>query len=379
MRRGSVSSQWVFVVAAGLALAAVLAAPGGAQQAGKPTAQVTVDCRDNNVANGGGIQDAIDKAKGPVEIRITGFCAEHVVIKKPGVRLVGASGNPSQDGITGRDDAGHDVDLQGDLGLVMVIDTNDHAKGPPEANDEGDVLIDLGIRNSLKIGLLAADGGVGLVDVRVNDNQGTAAHFTSDSFVTTDRLFVDHNGNGVQSNRGALVNCGSCVIDANGGWGVRATSGGQIDLYDAGSGGGPTTISGPRGVAAWYGGRAWLEPGTHVTATNDQALFAIQQGAIESYGAQVDGPIWCGIGGELDFSDLDQTSNSGFNQFYSECTAQFQGGTITLVGTTLVDTHASGALYGGTLNLDDLECNGGGDFVCYGTVNKTSSSCGGCP
>lgn len=356
------------LVAASLVTVGPLAA---AKDSGTPNV-VAIDC-----AKGDSIQKALKSGTDPIEIVISGFCAERVVVDRGSVTLRGGSGDPELDGITGLKPDGSPVGLEGELGLVIVEGVEQG--GATSSGQPGSLpvhLRDLGIRDSPFMGLVVVESAVGLTNVRAERSAGVGVYFTSTSFGIFDRLAAVDNGDvGLRVNRESLANCGSCQLLDNGTWAVAALNNGKVALYDAGTGGGPSVASGPRGVASWYGGRVWLYPATDIVATGGQALRAVQAGAIESFGAAVDGAIWCGLGGELYVTDLEQRSNGGVNNFYTGCTAHFEDGQVTFAGTTLFHTHASGALFdGGTASFDELVCADGGDFVCHGTVTATSTT-----
>lgn len=360
------------VLAVGLVLHTAVTEELGAQKAPK---LVKVDC-----SKGDSIRAAIPAGDEPVEIEIKGFCAEHVVISRAGVVLRGASGDPELDGITGLRPDGVAVDLGGDLALLQVegVQTKG-AKSPAVPPALPVYLEDLGVRDSPAMGIFVGEGALGMDNVRSTSHASIGVYFTSTSFGVLHRLHVgDNAGIGLRSNRQSLVNCGSCTASGNGNWAINATSGGQIALFDAGFG--PSTLSGIRGASSWYGGRIWLSGGTEISASGWLALWAVQSGAIEVSGAAVDGAIWCGLGGELYVTELEQRSNNGMNNFYTECSAQFEEGEISFAGTTMFHAHATGTWFGGgALAFDDLVCQSGGDVVCYEPATTSSSSCGGCP
>jgi hypothetical protein len=354
---------------------ALLAGSNGRLVAAKSTVApkvVAVDC-----SKGQSVEAWIKDGTDPIEIVVSGFCAEAIVIARGGVIVRGASGDPQVDGFTGLEPDGTSVDLGGALALVTVEGVERGAATASASPSALPVhLRDLGIRDSPGMGLIAVESAVGLTNVRVEHNATVGVTFTSTSFGIFDRLTAaDNGGIGVRANREALINCGSCQFDGNGSWAAVGSNGGKVALYDAGTGGGPSVASGPRGVQTFYGGRAWLYPGTEIVATSGLALWAVQGGAIESLGAAVDGAVWCGLDGELYVNDLEQRSNNGVNNFYTECAAHFEGGQVTLVGTTQFLAHASGALFhDGSASFDDLQCFAGGDFVCFGPVTATTRS-----
>ncbi|MCM2270497.1 MAG: right-handed parallel beta-helix repeat-containing protein [Thermoanaerobaculia bacterium] len=339
---------------------------------------VDVDC-----GKGASVQAAIKASSEPVEIVVHGFCAEHVVVDRADVTLRGASGDPELDGFTGLMPDGTAVDLAGDLALVHVegVQTKS-AKAPPLPETLAVHFRDLGVRDSPAGGIFVGEAGLGMTRVRVVSSAGAGVYFTSTSFGVLHELHASDNGGiGLRANRESLVNCGSCTISDNGNWAVVGSNGGKVALYDA-PGGGPTVLSGPRGVQAYYGGRVWLYPGTDVVATSGQALWAVQSGAIEIYGAAIDGAVWCGIQSELYSTGLEQRSNGGINNFYTQCSLQLEDGATDLVGTSLFHAGAVGVIFGGSASFDQLACQAGGEFHCNetpGTVTKAASTCGGCP
>ena len=339
------------LVASGLAVAIASSAPA----AGK---EVVVDCTKAS------IQDALGDKAPDLTIVVKGWCNEHVVIRRP-VVLRGFSGDPSLDGIEG-------PGAGADIALVHVHDVPTTAFAAPTPENQAVVFRDLGIRDSERAGLFTAHANVGLRNVRISGNAAEGGSFTYDSFVVAiDADFIDNGGAGFNVRRTAVMQCGSCEISGNGGFGVVATNDGVAFLYDG------TAVSGVRGANANNDGHVVFADGTSVAGTI-RALSATAAGDIDLSGATVDGSIVCGMDGRFNHFDMTQTSNPNGNFFFAGC--NFVGeGTAVFTGHTLFEGPVQGVEYGPT-TFDTLSCDGPhSDLICYAGSTSTSSTCGSCP
>ena len=341
----------VSLVPAVVAVAAVSAAPTMAKE-------VVIDCPKDS------IQAALADKAADLTLVVKGWCNEHVVIRRP-VVLRGFSGDPSLDGIEG-------PGAGADIALVHVQDVPATALAAPTPENQAVLFLDLGIRDSERAGLFTAHSSVGLRNVRISSNATEGGSFTYDSFVVAvDADFVGNGGAGMNVRRTAVMQCGSCEISANGGFGVIANNDGVVFLSDG------TAVSGTRGAAANNDGHVLFDVGTSVGGTQ-QALRATTAGDIDLFGVTVDGSILCAIDGRFTYVDTTQTSNPNGNSFFAGCNF-FGEGEGVFTGHTSFEGPVQGVAYG-PITFDTLSCDGPhSDLICYAGSTHTSSTCGSCP
>jgi hypothetical protein len=317
---------------------------------------VSVDCSRNQ-----SIQAALADKAAELIVEIEGFCHEKVVVARGSVTLRGV--DPALDGIDG-----DGVDLQGDLGLVMVMEADQTAGLPATPLNQSLTLENLTIRNSAAVGLVVVDSTVGMTNVHVVDNGNTGAHVTSSSFiVAADSHFSGNAAFGVRTQRNASFNCDSCTIEDNGTWGMSVALNGIAFLSGS-------SVSGTRAAQAFDGGKLTLV-GSSVAATN-RALFS-WNAAIEVETISVDGPIWAGQQSSIYAWGLTQNTNAGINLFYSGASLHAEGDPSAFVGNTTFESFAHGVVYEDA-SFDVLQCTSGGEFACNGNVTANSTTCG-CP
>jgi hypothetical protein len=167
------------------------------------------------------------------------------------------------------------------------------------------------------------------------------------------------------------MQCASCEISGNGGFGVVATNDGVAFLHDG------TTVTGSRGAMATNDGHVIFDTGTSVTGSL-QALRATTAGDIDLFETTVDGPILCAIDGRFTYVELTQTGNPGSNSFFAGCNF-FGEGNGVFAGHTSFEGPVQGVAYG-PVTFGTLSCDGPhSDLICHGGSTSASSTCASCP
>jgi hypothetical protein len=221
--------------------------------------EVDIDCSAGDTING--ILDAHKETTGMLTIRVSGVCAEQVVITRSNVTLQGISGATIQQqvdtGFTGVTvSGGADHVYVSDLRLVegftgALVTKGAHAVFSNivfEASDNGVTVIDNGvaditastIRNNTQ-GIYAARGGVASVSNSViEQNTVGVLAFKAGTINLTSVLpdqsigigsIVRNNTTGGVARSGGMIDLSDSRIEANRGVGLLADSGSAIQLF----------------------------------------------------------------------------------------------------------------------------------------------------
>ncbi len=192
--------------------------PETEQAAARPfTASVPVSCPAQSV------QAAIDANAGPVEIVISGFCTENVLIRDKDVTLRGATG-PAVDGIRS---------------------TN----GTPALTVRGDgidTIANLAFNKSTGPAVQIREANATLSNCQFASNGGTALNVLMGAFVIADTLVFDGNVSRNMNVSDAQFFCTACDVTGNG-FALIATRGAIASLLD-------TAVNSGKGILATEAG-----------------------------------------------------------------------------------------------------------------------------
>jgi hypothetical protein len=189
-------------------------------QASRPfTVSVAVNC-----AAGQRVQDAIDANAGPVEIVITGFCTENVLIRDKDVTLRGAVG-PPQDGIRSA--------------LATMPALTVRGSGI-------DAISNLSFSKSAGPAVMIRGVNATLASCEFASNGGTALNVAMGAFVTATGLLFDGNIGRSMNVTDAQFFCTGCDVNGNN-FAVVANRGATASLLDS-------VVTGRRGILAVDGG-----------------------------------------------------------------------------------------------------------------------------
>jgi hypothetical protein len=251
--------------------------PEMGQVAARPfTASVPVNC-----AAGQSVQAAIDANAGPVEVVISGFCTENVLIRDKDVTLRGATG-PAADGIRSAVKATPALTVRGD-----GIDT----------------IANLAFDKSAGPAVMIREANVTISNCELASNGGTALNVAMGAFVLADSLVFDGNVGRSMNVTDAQLFCTACDVAGNN-FAVVATRGAVASLNDS-------VVTGGKGILATDGGT--LADLDCLTATTTHACRM----SVSGVGAQAVGGATLSLAGTGDFTGQVIAS---------------EGGTVALIG-----------------------------------------------
>ena len=328
---------------------------------------VTVDCSKKNAS----VAKALETKADELTVVISGVCMENVEIRRDSVTLMGASGDPTVDGLHG---------VPGDHTPLAVVEV---------WNSRYVKIQDLGIGNGTELGLGAWSAlQMEVSNCRMHDNGGSGGHFSIDSDVYVERSsFTDNGSHGVRVQRVTRFSCAGCSFTDNDGYGLSIGESASASLYSfVPTGGGaatPTTIAGGRGVASSENSDLYLEEGsitvTPTTTTGGatiyrQAMLALDTGRIVAYSTAVTGSFYGTGKGTVTVSDVVQTATpSGSNGFDGDSMLTSYDSTISM--PTYLYGFAKALVNGGSLS-GDLACSEGANaFHNGGTITGTVAGC----
>jgi hypothetical protein len=228
---------------------------------------------------GESVQEALDKNPGPVTIEIQGICAENVRMAYRGdVVLRGKSGDPALDG------------LQGDTSLQAYTLEVWYTFGLE--------LRDLSFSNG-RSGAALHRSDAAVVNCQFSDNLGSGLWLDRTSvngYVNvghvTNLVASLNGGSGVILTYGSVLQCQTCQMHNNGGFGASVFDGSFATFWNS-------EITGTRGIRAWGGGSYvdvdcdnGSEPERPCALVGTiRAGLGINGGDVAAYGTSVEGPF----------------------------------------------------------------------------------------